>query len=106
MSACFDRLEEHTCQETYELTNHRGRRGQEPVPHFLPQGSYDQPVVEGLEGLLETIQEPTTEAGLDSASPLSGWESVEVNVKHGRQKVPVGIGSRLQEVHASPKQNQ
>lgn len=41
----------------------------------------------------------TTEAGLDSAPALSHWEHIEWSVGHGRKKVPVGIGSRLQEVH-------
>jgi len=41
----------------------------------------------------------TTEAGLDTAPALSGWESIEYTVSHSLQKVPVGIGSRLQEVY-------
>ena len=41
----------------------------------------------------------TTELGLDTASVLSGWDKVEVKVKQGRKKRPVGIGSRLQEIH-------
>jgi len=45
------------------------------------------------------IRVATTEAGLASASALSGWDKVEVKVKQGRKKAPVGIGSRLQEVH-------
>ena len=41
----------------------------------------------------------TTENGLDTAPALSSWESIEWAAKHGRQKVPVGINSRLQEVY-------
>ena len=41
----------------------------------------------------------TTELGLATAPVLSGWDKVEVKVKQGRKKRPVGIGSRLQEVH-------
>jgi hypothetical protein len=41
----------------------------------------------------------TTENGLDAAPALSSWESVDITVGHGRQKVPVGINSRLQEVY-------
>jgi len=45
------------------------------------------------------LRAATSEEGLDTAPALSGWESIEINVSHGRQKVPVGIGSRLQEVY-------
>lgn len=41
----------------------------------------------------------TSESGLASASALSGWEKVDVKVKQGRKKAPVGIGSRMQEVY-------
>ena len=41
----------------------------------------------------------TTELGLATAPALSGWDKVEPKVKQGRKKRPVGIGSRLQEVH-------
>jgi hypothetical protein len=41
----------------------------------------------------------TTENGLDTAPALDNWESIKWNVKQGRQKVPVGIHSRLQEVY-------
>ena len=39
-----------------------------------------------------------SEGGLASATPLSRWESVNVKVKQGRKKSPVGLGSRLQEI--------
>jgi hypothetical protein len=41
----------------------------------------------------------TTEVGLDTATALACWKSIKLNVKQGRKKVPVGIGSRLQEIH-------
>jgi hypothetical protein len=41
----------------------------------------------------------TSLVGLATAPVLSGWDKVEVKVKQGRKKRPVGIGSRLQEVH-------
>jgi hypothetical protein len=41
----------------------------------------------------------TTENGLDTAPALANWESIEWSVGQGRQKAPVGIGSRLQEVY-------
>jgi hypothetical protein len=40
----------------------------------------------------------TTENGLDTAPALSSWESIKWDVKQGRKKTPVGIGSRLQTV--------
>ena len=40
----------------------------------------------------------TSEGGLASATALSRWESVNIKVKQGRKKSPVGLGSRLQEV--------
>jgi len=40
-----------------------------------------------------------TEEGLATAPVLDHWEKIEIAVKHGRKKVPVGIHSRLQEVH-------
>ena len=45
------------------------------------------------------LRAATTELGLATAPALSGWEKVDVKVKQGRKKSPVGIGSRLQEVH-------
>lgn len=43
----------------------------------------------------------TTENGLDPAPALSSWESIKWDAKQGRQKVPVGIKSRLQEVYVT-----
>jgi hypothetical protein len=43
----------------------------------------------------------TSEAGLASAPVLSGWQKLSTKVKQGRKKRPNGIGSRLQEVHAT-----
>jgi hypothetical protein len=40
----------------------------------------------------------TSEGGLASAPALSRWESINVKVGQGRQKSPVGLGSRLREV--------
>jgi hypothetical protein len=42
----------------------------------------------------------TTEGGLATASPLSNWQSVDVKTGHSRKRYPVGIGSRMQVVHA------
>ena len=44
------------------------------------------------------LRAATTEGGLATAPALSGWEKVDVKVKQGRKKSPVGLGSRLQEV--------
>jgi hypothetical protein len=45
------------------------------------------------------LRAATTENGLDTAPALSHWQSIEYSVGQGRKKAPVGIGSRLQEVH-------
>jgi hypothetical protein len=41
----------------------------------------------------------TSEADLATAPVLDHWEKVEISTKQGRKKVPVGIHSRLQEIH-------
>jgi len=43
----------------------------------------------------------TTEAGLDTAPVLAGWESIEIVKKSGRKKSPDGIGSNKQTIHAT-----
>lgn len=47
------------------------------------------------------IRIATSEAALDSAAELTGWDSIDFTAGQGRKKVPVGIGSRMQEVHVT-----
>ena len=45
------------------------------------------------------LRAATTEAGLDSAPALTGWQKISIKEKQGRKIRPDGIGSRLQQVH-------